>query len=415
MARAFLKKPGDDGTFERKELGRKMITHREIVVRSAAVALCVCVTLGTGCGKKSAAPGAEGQADLSKSSDLFSQPVKMAVPEGNPSDVFVVVDGKDITRGEVNAEVAKTMEMASRRLPPERLAQMQDRFAQQATENLVLKMLLTGAVEKESVTVSDEEMTNAIGRFTESLPPGVTLADIIQRNRWTDEEFRKNLMLDLRINKLLEKRTENAAKPSEDEITKFYGENKEKFDVPETVSARHILIAAEPTDSEEVKQTKKAKAEQLRQALVGGADFAKLAADNSDCPSKARGGDLGTFARGQMVKPFEDAAFGQKVDEIGPVVETQFGFHIIQVKEHKDAHTMTLAEVHDRLAQALYSQNRQKAARDYVDTLKAQGQIEYKEPSVAPTSPSADLMPTPDAPPAAPPAAEPVPAPTAAQ
>jgi peptidyl-prolyl cis-trans isomerase C len=85
----------------------------------------------------------------------------------------------------------------------------------------------------------------------------------------------------------------------------------------ERVRARHILI------------NDKDRAETLHQKVIDGFDFAELAKDHSTCPSKANGGDLGEFGRGQMVKPFEDAAFGLQVGELSQPVETQFGWHII--------------------------------------------------------------------------------------
>jgi peptidyl-prolyl cis-trans isomerase C len=85
----------------------------------------------------------------------------------------------------------------------------------------------------------------------------------------------------------------------------------------ERVRARHILI------------NDKVRAETLHQKVIDGFDFAELAKDHSTCPSKANGGDLGEFGRGQMVKPFEDAAFGLQVGELSQPVETQFGWHII--------------------------------------------------------------------------------------
>lgn len=104
---------------------------------------------------------------------------------------------------------------------------------------------------------------------------------------------------------------------------------------PQRAHARHILVAVAETDSPKAKKTKLLKAEDIRHQLLSGADFSETARKFSDCPSKARGGDLGVFAKGVMVKPFEDAAFTQNVGEIGPVVETVFGYHIIQVLDDK--------------------------------------------------------------------------------
>ena len=85
-----------------------------------------------------------------------------------------------------------------------------------------------------------------------------------------------------------------------------------------SVKASHILVE----DA--------VKANELRQQLVEGADFASLAQQFSKCPSGRNGGDLGVFGRGMMVKPFEDAAFDTPVGAISDVVQTQFGFHIIK-------------------------------------------------------------------------------------
>ena len=107
--------------------------------------------------------------------------------------------------------------------------------------------------------------------------------------------------------------------------------------------------------------------------LVEGADFAKLAKENSECPSKERGGDLGTFPRGRMVKPFEEAAFKLPDNELSPVVETKFGYHIIQVLEHNEAQKKSLEEVKVTITETLQNQKKQEMAKNYIDGLKAKG------------------------------------------
>ena len=126
-----------------------------------------------------------------------------------------------------------------------------------------------------------------------------------------------------------EKQTEKKA--TETEILKKEAE----MEPAGQVHAAHILIMYKeamraPAHVTLTKEEAKAKAEDLLKQINAGEDFAKLAKLNSDCPSSARGGDLGTFARGQMVKPFEDCAFSLEKGAVSEVIETDFGFHIIK-------------------------------------------------------------------------------------
>jgi peptidyl-prolyl cis-trans isomerase C len=99
------------------------------------------------------------------------------------------------------------------------------------------------------------------------------------------------------------------------------------------VRASHILLMYEGSASSSADRSKEEAAEQigeLRAQIEAGASFADVARDNSDCPSGAQGGDLGMFGRGQMVPEFETAAFAMEVGELSDVVETAFGYHLIQ-------------------------------------------------------------------------------------
>lgn len=123
-----------------------------------------------------------------------------------------------------------------------------------------------------------------------------------------------------------------------------YRAKPERFKVGEQVQARHILIAGTTPES-------RAKAEKLLADIKGGANFAKLAEEHSaDKGSATRGGDLGLFAKGRMVPAFEEAAFAlQKKGELSGVVETQFGFHIIQLEDRKAPTTRPFEEVKEEL------------------------------------------------------------------
>jgi peptidyl-prolyl cis-trans isomerase D len=136
-----------------------------------------------------------------------------------------------------------------------------------------------------------------------------------------------------------------------DEVEAYYERNAFRYERQERVRARHILISAGDEATEEERAEARSKAESLLERARAGEDFAALAEEHSDDPgSRSRGGDLDWFPRGQMVPPFEQAAFSLEAGEISDVVETPFGFHVIRVEEHQAAHVESLDEVQEDIA-----------------------------------------------------------------
>ena len=354
--------------------------------------------------EKTAAPAPQAEVDLSQAGDIFKGLQPAAAPVIDPETVVATVNGEDIKQADVNAEVAKAAARMRGRVPPERMAQMQERLAAQALDSMITRRLLLKAIADEKVEVTDTDLSEAMDKITQSLPPGTTIEDIYTRSNVTAEDFKKDLTTDLRINKLLETHTENIPEPAEEVLKAYYEDNKSQFEQPESVKASHILIAFDPADTDATKAEKKAKIEELRKKLVDGEDFAKCATDNSDCPSKARGGDLGTFQRGQMVPDFEKAAFSQKPGEIGEVIETQFGYHIVKVTEHLEPKTISFDEVKEKLGKYLRTQDRRKAAEDYIEELKSKANVTVKtaDASAAPAVAEPVVAPAQEAPAPAP-------------
>jgi peptidyl-prolyl cis-trans isomerase D len=140
---------------------------------------------------------------------------------------------------------------------------------------------------------------------------------------------------------------------SDEEVKSYYEENIDMFQEERQVKARHILFKVDPESSEEEEEKVKERALSVLEKARAGEDFADLAKEYSEGPSSEQGGDLGYFPRGQMVKPFDDAAFGMKKGEISDLVKTQFGYHIIKVEDIKEAGTKDLAEVQEEIRNRL--------------------------------------------------------------
>lgn len=300
------------------------------------------------------------------------------------SDVLVTVNGKKLTAGEVDTELSAQINAFKQQVPPEQLEkveaqllQMKDKMREQKVNEFIEKTLLTQEADKKKISVSDNETNAVIKSYESQLPEGTSLESVLAMQGMSLQKMRDEITFRLRAQKLIDAEVKQQTPPTDEAINDYYTKNKQRFDEPETVHARHILVKTDPSDNESVKKTKKAKIETIRKQIVSGGDFAKIAEEKSDCPSKAKGGDLGTFSRGRMIKEFEDAAFSQKINEIGPVVDTKFGHHIIQVLEHNPAKSKSLEEVKDQITGTLQQQAQNKAIKDYIEGLKKQAKIEY--------------------------------------
>ena len=144
---------------------------------------------------------------------------------------------------------------------------------------------------------------------------------------------------------------------SDAELEKYYRQNLNQYSTPEQRSARHILFKTSEGESEDALSEKYQQAEDVLELARAGEDFAELAKQFSEGPTGPKGGDLGTFSRGRMVKPFDDAVFGLSEGEISDdVVETQFGFHIIKLEKIEPARTKSLDEAKGSITAILQKQ-----------------------------------------------------------
>ena len=140
---------------------------------------------------------------------------------------------------------------------------------------------------------------------------------------------------------------------SDEEIISYYEDNMDTFSEPKKVKARHILFKLSETASEEKEKEIRAKAESVLKEASEDEDFIALAKKYSEGPTKGKGGDLGYFSSGQMVKPFEEAAFNIAPGQISDLVRTKFGYHIIKVEDVKEASTKPLDEVRAQILKTL--------------------------------------------------------------
>lgn len=359
------------------------------------LALLFCVALGIGgCssggekpaveGKPVIAPGPVSEGAAVPPAAAPSAPEAPAAPvsaapkgkAGGDGTVAVEVDAARLTFKALDKEVEQKMALLKEQIPPNSLEQARAEIRKGIIDDFVMRTLLQKEVVRQKMTASEQEVGEILKAMKANLPPGVTMEELLKRNNIDAAKMREEITMNIQINKLVLAELGGKVTVSDKEIADFYQKNRDKFTKPETVRARHLLIALAAGDSDKIKAEKKAKAEELRKELVAGADFAALAKKHSDCPSKEKGGDLGSFTRGQMVPPFEEAVFSQKKNEIGPVVATEFGFHIIQVLDREAAQVMALdGEAKKKITPFLEQQKQQVAFEGLVKRIKAKANI----------------------------------------
>ena len=166
---------------------------------------------------------------------------------------------------------------------------------------------------------------------------------------------------------------------SEADLRMAFERNRAQLTQPETVSARHILLRASAATSPEnvaLRATVRARLEKIRDAIRAGADFSEQAQRHSEDPSASSGGDLGSFTRGRMVAPFEQAAFSLPVGEVSDIVETQFGFHLIKVESHSPERAPNFEDARERLRQRISVERRAEWAKNHTAELVQKARVE---------------------------------------
>ena len=293
----------------------------------------------------------------------------------SPNDTMARVNGVPITRLELDraVKVMLAQNQVQEPLPPETMKQAEDA----ALDQLISAELLYQQASKLEVKDLDKQIAEKVAQNKAKFSSEAEFEKALKGVEMTPRDMEDFTRKDILISNFIEKRFSAKAAITEAEARKFYDENLDQyFRKPESARASHILIGADETASPEVRNKAKEKALAILKRVKAGEDFAALAKSESTCPSSAQGGDLGPFTKGQMVPPFESAAFALKPGEVSDVVETQFGYHIIKLTEKQDASTESFDSVKGKITEFLKRDKVQKELTAYLEELRKTGKIE---------------------------------------
>lgn len=307
----------------------------------------------------------------------------------DPDEILISVNDSALTRGEAMRQVQLRLGgPPPPDMPAERVEMIQRQVLSKVIDEFVKRELLLREADRLAIEAPEEEIEKTLAGIRQRTPEGRDPQGILADGPAGQDSLRNEVITAIRVEKLLATVLPPAAEPTEAEMAAFREEHREKLAMPERVRARHILLKVEADATEAQKAAVREQAEAVRQKLVDGADFAALAQEVSACPSASRGGDLGVFPRGKMAKPFEEAAFSQAEGEIGPVVETPFGYHIIRVEQHLEPGPAD----DEQIAAVLKQRARALALADYVRGLQRTADIKHSA-TVRPPVPTSKLGP----------------------
>ena len=243
-------------------------------------------------------------------------------------------------------------------------------------DNMITHRLLYQEAQARKIGPTTKEVDDALLDFKNSFRTEAEFNQAMAREGKSAQDVRRMIIEEMSIRKLTHSLTADI-KVDDADMQKYYEKNKDDFQVPETVRARHILVLLKPGISATERANLQKRANDLLKKAQGNADFVKLAFDNSDdLGTKRNGGDLNYFAREEMVPPFAEAAFATAPGKVHPkVVESEFGFHIIKVEDKKPSRIMALSELKVVLQPLVLKSKIQDKIDQQIEALRAQATI----------------------------------------
>lgn len=288
--------------------------------------------------------------------------------------LFVLINGQPITRRELeNCMQGFALELF--RKPLERLNEEERQEVQElAREKVVARELIFQAALAAGVVAPEAAVIEETSRLMRNFPSPDDFYATLDKAGIDPRSYHRMVRQDLTVNMMTERELQAVAEPSEADIAEAYRQHSERMNRAARVRACHLLLRCGADNRAEIEGRLlelKQRAEQE--------EFAELVRVHSQCPSAERGGDLGYFKPGTMVKAFEEAAFAQPVGEVGAIVETPFGLHLIKVLAREESAPRSLEEAREDIRALLKEQAAARHLRTWVEGLQASARMDYPD------------------------------------
>ena len=252
-----------------------------------------------------------------------------------------------------------------------------------AVDQVVNRLMLAQIARAAGVTVDAQDVTNSMAEQAKQAGGPEAFAKAIAQTGLPEADIRRLEENRLVTQRYIERQVVPKTVVTDDEVRKYYDEHTEEFKHPEQNRLRLVVVRLDPGSDEAKKSAAKARAEQARDRIAKGEEFAKVAGEVSDGPNKNRGGDLGWIQKGKIPVPeLEKAIAALKVGEITPVVATDQGFFVFKLDAQRGAGVSPFDEVKDNLQKMLRSRKLEETLFAEILKQRAQAKIETSDPAI---------------------------------
>jgi peptidyl-prolyl cis-trans isomerase C len=299
----------------------------------------------------------------------------LAAEKQPPEGKVAVVNGSVITRADFDRDMSRVQQRLFSMGKPPSDSQLSE-IKKEVLENLIKRELLYQESQKQGITIDEAAVNEQLRKLKERFPSETEFKNALSSANLSEAAITSEFKRGMAIQQFVDKQFVQKITVSDEESKAYYDSHPDLFKQPEQVRARHILIKVDPVGDESQKAETRKKIEEIQKKVQKGEDFETLAKEFSEGPSSAKGGDLGYFRRGQMAKPFEEAAFMLRQGEVSSIVETKYGYHLIKVIDKKPGTTIAYEDIKKRLEQHMKRDKVQKEVSLYVEKLKEKAKVE---------------------------------------
>jgi parvulin-like peptidyl-prolyl isomerase len=292
------------------------------------------------------------------------------------------VGDRIITRTQYAHRLHDGLSEIEKSAPPDQVAARKEEFRKGLMNDLLSELLLKDRADRLGITVSQTEVTEAVKRLRDQygISTDAQFAESLQSSNMTLADMQARLRDTILTNKVFSKELKPREELTDRELREKYDREKDKYRLPERAHLREIILV-KPSDSAGSAAVQQ-KADALAAEARSGADFAKLAAANSQVSTKDKGGDMGEVARGELLPDLDKAVFNSAPGTIVGPIATKSGYHILRIEQRLPSEVPAFESVKEKLRKDVSDDTFQRDYKSYVERLRKDAFIQINEANI---------------------------------